>query len=381
MTAQRHVVIIVGTRPEAVKLLPVVDACRALSTLKVTLVATAQHRGLLDQVLDTWNVKPDVDLNLMKPNQDPSDVTASVLTAMRPVVRELDPDILVLQGDTTTTLAAALAGFYSRVPVAHVEAGLRTWNKFAPYPEEMNRRLTSALTDVHFSPTLRASNNLLREGVAPDRIHVTGNTVIDALLHMQRRLHVDAELRSALDARYAFLPDGRLLLVTAHRRESFGHPFEGICEAIREVALLWQDVHVVFPVHPNPAVRASAERFLGPGVTGGKVHLLDPVPYVDLVYLLSRSYMVLTDSGGIQEEAPALAKPVLVLRDVTERPEAVEVGAAIVVGVTKERIIAETNRLLSDAVLYNTMAQARFPFGDGTAAQKIAAILASGFPA
>lgn len=381
MTEQRHVVIIVGTRPEAIKLLPVVDACRAISTLKVTLVATAQHRGMLDQVLEVWNAKPDVDLNLMKPNQDLSDVTASVLTAMRPVIRELDPDVVVLQGDTTTTLAAALAAFHARVPVAHVEAGLRTWNKYAPYPEEMNRRLTSALTDVHFTPTLRASENLLSEGVAPDRIHITGNTGIDALLHTRRRLDLDARLRAVLDARYGFLPrDSRLILVTVHRRESFGRAFEGICEAIREIAVSWEDVHVVYPVHPNPAVRTPAERLLGVRATGGKVHLLDPVSYVDLVYLLSRSHIVLTDSGGIQEEGPALGKPVLVLRDVTERPEAVDVGAAKVVGVSKELIIAEANRLLSDTTLYTSMAQPRFPFGDGTAAQRIAAILASGVP-
>ena len=354
------------------------QACRSRKDLDVVLVATAQHRDMLDQVLEVWQIRPDVDLDLMRPGQDPTDVTSGVIEAMRGQLRRLEPEIVVLQGDTTTTFATALASFYAKVPVAHVEAGLRTWHKYAPYPEEMNRRLTSILADIHFAPTERARANLLAEGVDPEAVLVTGNTVIDALLQTRDRINGNAQMVALLEARFSFLVSGRrLLLVTAHRRESFGHGFEEICNGIRDIVEQWEDVEVVYPVHLNPSVRAPVDRLLRQGDAARRIHLVEPLPYPDFVYLLSRSHLVLTDSGGLQEEAPALGKPVLVMRDVTERPEAVEAGVARLVGASRKRIQEEVGRLLGDQAAYALMARVTFPFGDGSASNRIAEVLAT----
>lgn len=373
----RHVVVVAGTRPEAVKLLPVIDACEQIPELRVTFLATAQHRDMLDQVTAVWGRRPDIDLNLMKPAQDLTDVTIAVLSAMRTTFARAEPDVVVLQGDTSTTFGAALACYYARIPVAHVEAGLRTWNKYAPFPEELNRRLTTGLSDLHFAPTERSRDNLLAEGVDPARVIITGNTVIDALFHIRGRLSNDAALRASLDHRYRQLAsDRRLVLVTAHRRESFGRGFEEICHGIRAVVEQC-DADVVYPVHLNPAVREPVDRILRDPAVRSRVHLLEPIPYLDFVYLLDRCDVVLTDSGGVQEEAPALGKPVLVMRDVTERPEAVEAGAAVLVGADRQRIMESVARLLSSPDEYAAMARPRFVFGDGRAARRIAEALAT----
>lgn len=374
---RRHVVVVIGTRPEAVKLLPVIEACERRPELRVTFLATAQHRHMLDQVTAVWGRRPDVDLDVMRPGQDLTDVTTAVLAGMRNSLARLEPDVVVLQGDTTTTFAGALACYYARIPVAHVEAGLRTWNKYAPFPEELNRRLTTGLSDLHFAPTARSRDNLLAEGVDRASVFVTGNTVIDALFHIRDTLAQDSALRATLDARYGQLDSRRrLVLVTAHRRESFGRGFEEICHGIRDVVERC-DADVVYPVHLNPSVREPVQRILHDQRIRSRVHLLEPIPYLDFVYLLNRCDLVLTDSGGVQEEAPAMGKPVLVMRDVTERPEAVEAGAAILVGADRHRIAEGVTRLLSSAGEYAAMARARFVFGDGRASLRIADVLAT----
>jgi UDP-N-acetylglucosamine 2-epimerase (non-hydrolysing) len=372
-----HVLIVCGTRPEAIKLLPVLDACRSMSSLHTTFVSTGQHREMLEQVLKLWNVLPDVDLRLMTPDQAPSAVTALVLTHLADVLQDYRPDWVVVQGDTTTAFAASLAAFYARTQVAHVEAGLRTGSKHAPFPEEINRRLVSILSDRHFAPTASARANLLREGIPPEDIIVTGNTVIDALFHVRARIHEDAHLREELVGQFEWIdPQRRLILVTAHRRESFGSSFEEICLAIRDIAFARPDVLVVYPVHLNPSVRAPVTRLLsGPDLVD-RVVLIEPVPYAQMTYLLERATVVLTDSGGIQEEAPALGKPVLVMRAVTERPEAIAAGGARLVGANRAAIVANTLELLDDERVYHEMARPRFPYGDGTAARRIAGSLA-----
>jgi UDP-N-acetylglucosamine 2-epimerase (non-hydrolysing) len=377
MTDQRHIAVVIGTRPEAVKLLPVIDACERTPGLRTTFVATAQHRDMLDQVTAVWGRKPDVDLNVMQANQDLTDVTSAVLKEMRTTLGQLRPDVLVVQGDTTTTFAAALAAFYAGPLVAHVEAGLRTWNKRAPFPEEINRQLTTSLADIHFAPTEASRENLLRCGICPENILVTGNTGIDALFAVRKRVQTDSGLRADLEKRYSFLHTKRpLLLVTAHRRESFGGGFEEICQGIRSIAHNHPDLDIVYPVHLNPSVREPVNRLLTGNGFGSSLHLLSPVSYLDLVYLLDRAHIVLTDSGGIQEEAPAFGKPVLVMRTVTERPEAVECGSAKLVGADRRAISENVSRLLTDDSAYAAMAKPRFPFGDGTAATKIAEALA-----
>ena len=295
---------------------------------------------MLDQAMSVWGVRPDIDLNLMQKNQALVDVTVSVLQAMLVAVTQLQPDIVVLQGDTTTTLATALACFYARVPVAHVEAGLRTWKKYAPFPEEINRRITTLLADIHFAPTEQARQNLLAEGVPAEAVHVTGNTVIDALLQVRERIASDEGVRAQLERRFDFLSETkRLILVTAHRRESFGEGFEQICRAIRDIAELRDDVQVVYPVHLNPSVREPVYRLLRGGDAGGRIHLLDPLPYLEFVYLLNRSCLVLTDSGGLQKEAYWLGVPCLTLREETEWVETVDAGWNTLVGSDSQRIV------------------------------------------
>ncbi|WP_291448974.1 non-hydrolyzing UDP-N-acetylglucosamine 2-epimerase [Desulfovibrio sp.] len=361
-----------GTRPEAIKMAPIVTALAEEPYFEARVCVTAQHRQMLDQVLELFGIKPDFDLDLMKVNQTLSDITGNVLNGMKDVFAQWRPDMVLVHGDTTTTMAAGLSSYYARIAVAHVEAGLRTGNKYSPWPEEMNRRLTGGLADVHFAPTEKARKNLLHEGIKPESIHVTGNTVIDALLKVGERIRSDTNLRSRLEALFPFLDSGKyLILVTGHRRENFGSGFEHICQAIANIAHR-DDVQIVYPVHLNPHVQAPVRRILS-GLSN--VFLLEPQGYLPFVYLMHRCTLVLTDSGGIQEEAPSLGKPVLVMRETTERPEALAAGTALLVGTDQKRIVCEACRLLDDANAYSRMSEAHNPYGNGSAAQRIAAIL------
>ena len=367
-----RVLTVFGTRPEAIKMAPVVKALGADPSFEAKVCVTAQHRQMLDQVLDIFAIRPDFDLNLMRPGQDLSDITSNVLLGMRDVFTQWTPDIILVHGDTTTTLASSLSAYYAKVKVGHVEAGLRTFNKYSPWPEEMNRRITGAITDIHFAPTEKAQANLLREGTAAETIHITGNTVIDALLDVVDRVRTDTALRSRFEAQFSFLnPAKRMILVTGHRRENFGAGFEDICQALYEIAQRG-DVQVVYPVHLNPNVQEPVRRILS---NVPDVHLIDPQDYLPFVYLMERSTLLITDSGGVQEEAPSLGKPVLVMRDTTERPEAVAAGTVKLVGTNPAAILNEANRLLDDPVAYDTMARAHNPYGDGKASLRVRDIL------
>ena len=330
---------------------------------------TGQHREMLDQVLALFAIRPDFDLSIMKPGQDLTDVTTAILQGMKAVFAEFKPDVVLVHGDTATTFAASLAAYYQQIPVAHVEAGLRTGNLYSPWPEEGNRKLTGALARLHFAPTETSKANLLREGVDAASVIVTGNTVIDALLDVVKRLDQDPLLNAKAAAPSAFLdPARRLILVTGHRRESFGGGFERICQALMEVAQQHPDVDIVYPVHLNPNVREPVNRLLS-GI--GNVHLIEPLDYLPFVYMMSRAHIILTDSGGIQEEAPSLGKPVLVMRDTTERPEAVAAGTVKLVGTETSNIVRELNRLLLDTEAYKVMSYAHNPYGDGQACRRI----------
>ena len=358
-----------GTRPEAIKMAPVVKELEKHADRIISKVCvTAQHRQMLDQVLGLFGIVPDYDLDIMQENQTLSQVTAAVFERLDPIIVAEEPDWVLVQGDTTTVMAASLVAFYHQVRVGHVEAGLRTGNKWQPFPEEINRKVAGVVADLHFAPTARARDNLLREGVHADKIHVTGNPVIDALL-MVADMPYDPGQGSLADMPW----DKRIILVTAHRRENFGQPLENICAALREIAHRHNgDVHIVYPVHLNPNVQEPVYRLLK-GVPN--ISLLPPLDYLPLVHLMKRAYLVLTDSGGIQEEAPGLGKPVLVLREVTERPEAVEAGTVRVVGADREQIVAEAIRLLEDDAAYEEMSRAVNPYGDGHAAERIVAAL------
>jgi UDP-N-acetylglucosamine 2-epimerase (non-hydrolysing) len=367
-----RVMVVFGTRPEAIKLAPLVMKLREQPDCEALVCVTAQHRQMLDQVLQLFKITPDVDLDLMQEGQDLTDITCRVIDGMRDVLKTHKPDWVVVQGDTTTTFAAGLAAFYARIPVAHVEAGLRTGNILSPWPEEVNRRLTSMLTRVHFPPTEGSREHLRREGYPEDRLHVTGNTVVDALLAVVARVRDDAELRTQLDEQFSFLDRSRrLVLVTGHRRESFGPGFEQICEALQTLSQR-EDIEILYPMHLNPNVREPVTRILG---DGSGVHLIEPQDYLPFVYLMDRAHLIITDSGGVQEEAPSLGKPVIVLRDTTERPEAVEAGTVRLVGTDRARIIEEATRLLDDDEVYADMARAHNPYGDGTACEQIVRIL------
>ncbi|GBC85854.1 UDP-N-acetylglucosamine 2-epimerase [bacterium HR11] len=383
---RRRILVVFGTRPEAIKLAPVVHGIRQVPDLEAVVCVTGQHREMLDQALAFFQVRPDFDLAIMQPDQSLYEVTANAIQRLEEVVVRVRPDWVVVQGDTTTTLMGALAAYYARVPVAHVEAGLRTNDKYAPFPEEMNRRLTSHIADVHFAPTERARQNLLREGIAPATVFVTGNTVIDALLWAVRRVQEDPTWVDPLVWDGLGTETRRVVLVTAHRREAFGEGLREIGRAVRDLAHRHPDCVFVWPVHLNPNVRQAVAEVLGPVVrprrygdrsywSGGNIWLLEPVDYPTLVWLLNRSYLVLTDSGGIQEEAPTLGKPVLVLRDVTERPEGVEAGTALLVGPHYERILQTVEALLTDAEAYERISRAVNPYGDGRAAERIVHIL------
>ncbi|SQH32803.1 non-hydrolyzing UDP-N-acetylglucosamine 2-epimerase [Pseudomonas mucidolens] len=354
---------------------PLALALAADERFEAKVCVTGQHREMLDQVLELFDIQPDYDLNIMKAGQDLTDVTTSILQGMKAILAEFQPDIVLVHGDTATTFSASLAAYFQQIPVAHVEAGLRTGNLYSPWPEEGNRKLTGALANLHFAPTSNSQDNLLREGVSADRIVVTGNTVIDALLEVVNRLDQDSDLRARAAAPAAFLDSSRkLILVTGHRRESFGDGFERICRALIEVATAHPEVDIVYPVHLNPNVREPVNRLL----TGiNNVHLIEPLEYLPFVYMMSRSYIILTDSGGIQEEAPSLGKPVLVMRDTTERPEAVAAGTVKLVGTQTERIVQELKQLLEDPVAYANMSYAHNPYGEGDACKRILAALAA----
>jgi UDP-N-acetylglucosamine 2-epimerase (non-hydrolysing) len=358
---------LLGTRPEAIKLAPVIREIQRQSPankLTSLICVTSQHREMADQVLKVFGIVPDYDFNIMRDDQTPTQVATAVLSKLDSVLLKERPDWMLVQGDTTTVVASALAAFYAKVKVGHVEAGLRTYNKLLPFPEEINRRLAGVIADLHFAPTERARQNLLREGIPTNHILLTGNTVIDAL-----QIVADLPYDPTVGPLNSVPWDKRLILVTAHRRENFGSPLEQICLAVRDIVSAYpDDVHVVYPVHRNPNVHKTAYRLLG-DITG--VTLTKPLEYLPLIYLMKRSYLVLTDSGGIQEEAPGLGKPVLVLREVTERPEAVEAGTAIVVGTNRERIVTEARRLLESRKEYERMALAINPYGDGHAAERI----------
>jgi UDP-N-acetylglucosamine 2-epimerase len=359
------VLCVIGTRPEAIKLAPVVGALRRASAV-VSVCVTGQHRDMLDQTLAVFQIKPDHDLDVMQPGQSLTDISTRVLRGLEPVMLREPPDWVLVQGDTTTAFIAGLAACYQRVRVAHVEAGLRTHDKWKPYPEEINRKLVDAIADLHFAPTEEARNNLLREGAEPSRVVLTGNTVIDALQSVGAMPPPPA-VAPLLDS------GRRLVLVTAHRRESFGEPLERICYALSDLATRYpDDVRIVYPVHSNPMVEGPVRRLLG---DHPHVHLTPPVDYLALVHLMKRAYLILTDSGGIQEEAPHLGVPVLVLREVTERPEAVALGAARVVGTSRERIVAEASRLLDHTAERAAMSVAVSPYGDGRASERIVSAL------
>jgi UDP-N-acetylglucosamine 2-epimerase (non-hydrolysing) len=371
-TRRRRLLLVVGTRPEAIKLCPVFLELQRRSEFAVQLCATAQHRELLDQVLDVFGVAPDWDLDLMRPGQTLAETTARVITGLEAVLQDARPDMVLVQGDTTTTLCGALAAFYHRIPVGHVEAGLRTWDPQQPFPEEMNRVLTSRLATLHFAATRWAAENLLREGVPEARIAVTGNPGIDAVLWVRDRLE-----QGLLPSRPWPQLDGsrKLILVTAHRRESFGEGFRRICAALAELAAR-DDVEIVYPVHPNPNVQVPVRQLLA-GIPN--IHLIEPLEYVPFVDLMRRAWLVLTDSGGIQEEGPSLGKPILVLREKTERPEGVEAGSVKLVGTQTRRIVEEAVRLLEDRQEYERMARVHNPFGDGHASRRIADAIHSFF--
>ena len=387
----KKIMLVFGTRPEAIKMCPLVKELQKHQESFETLVCvTGQHREMLDQVLQIFDVKPDFDLNIMKQGQDLYDVTSRVLTGMRDVLDETKPDVVLVHGDTTTSMAAAMAAFYRQIPVGHVEAGLRTHNIYSPWPEEMNRQITGRIATFDFAPTPLSRQNLLDEGVAPEKITVTGNTVIDALHWVVENVMKKGYLPK--DPSIASLPRGdrHLVLITGHRRENFGEGFISMCSAIRDLALKYPDVDFVYPMHLNPNVRKPIREVFGemadqvghdgnrmghvdsviPGLTGN-LFFIEPLDYLDFVYLMSRSYIVLTDSGGIQEEAPGLGKPVLVMRDTTERPEALEAGTVRLVGTDNNKIMEEVSALLDDRKHYETMSHAINPYGDGKACPRI----------
>ncbi|MGI5880052.1 MAG: non-hydrolyzing UDP-N-acetylglucosamine 2-epimerase [Syntrophomonadaceae bacterium] len=360
------VLVVFGTRPEAIKMAPVIKELKKVEDIASIVAVTAQHREMLDQVLKLFDIVPDYDLNLMREGQDLFSITTGVLEGMKAILDKEQPDLVLVHGDTTTTFAAALAAFYRRIPVGHVEAGLRTRNKYSPYPEEMNRSLAGRICELHFAPTDTARENLLAESTASFKIWVTGNTVIDALLDTIKPGYKFGEELSEIDF------SRRIILVTTHRRENWGNSMRNIYEALLDIVNEFPDVEVVFPVHRNPVVREVAEEMLQ---GRERFHLIDPLDYEPFAHLMNCCYMVMTDSGGLQEEAPSLGKPVLVLRDTTERPEAVEAGTVKLVGTNRDKIYQEAKRLLSDSREYEQMARAINPYGDGKAARRIAKIV------
>ena len=368
----KKVLLVFGTRPEAIKMAPLVKAFENEPTIESKVCVTAQHREMLDQVLEMFDIKPDYDLNIMKPGQDLFDVTSNVLLGLKDVLNDFSPDVVLVHGDTTTTSSASLASFYNKIKVGHVEAGLRTGDMYSPWPEEANRQITGVLANYHFAPTTTSANNLLKENKNPNDIVVTGNTVIDALFLALDKIEKNDELKSkiieSINSQYELKDDKKIILVTGHRRENFGDGFINICEALKTIALNNPDIDIVYPVHLNPNVQKPVKEILS---NTSNVYLINPLQYEQFIYMMNKSYFIITDSGGVQEEAPSLGKPVLVMRDTTERPEALEAGTVKLVGTSKETIIKEAQKLLDDENEYNTMSKAHNPYGDGKACERI----------
>ena len=368
----KKVLVVFGTRPEAIKMAPLVKALEVDELLELKVCVTAQHREMLDQVLDIFEIEPDYDLNLMKAGQDLYDITANVLLGMKDVLSDFQPDIVLVHGDTTTTSATSMAAFYQKIKVGHVEAGLRTGDIYSPWPEEANRQITGVLTTYHFAPTTNSQENLLRENKNSEDIIVTGNTVIDALFLALDKIENSKDLKekiiATINSQYKINSDKKLVLVTGHRRENFGQGFINICKALKTLADNNPDIDIVYPVHLNPNVQKPVKEILS---DVSNVYLIDPLQYEQFIYLMSQSYFIITDSGGVQEEAPSLGKPVLVMRDTTERPEALEAGTVKLVGTDMDVIIEEAQKLLDDAVAYEKMSKAHNPYGDGKACERI----------
>lgn len=366
---KKRVLTVFGTRPEAIKMAPLVHALANDERFDAKVCVTAQHREMLDQVLELFEITPDYDLNLMKAGQTLNDVTAGILLKLKPVLEEFKPDVVLVHGDTATTFAASLAAYYEQIAVGHVEAGLRTGNIYSPWPEEANRRLTGTLSNYHFAPTETSKENLLKENFSADDIYVTGNTVIDALLMIKDKIENDADLNATLASLFPFIDENKkLILVTGHRRESFGGGFERICEALAITAKKHPETQIIYPMHLNPNVREPVNRILA-GIDN--IFLIEPQQYLPFIYLMSRSHIILTDSGGIQEEAPSLGKPVFVMRDTTERPEAVAAGTVKLVGTDIDVITSSLDELLTNDDIYHAMSKAHNPYGDGQACQRI----------
>ncbi|WP_152018610.1 non-hydrolyzing UDP-N-acetylglucosamine 2-epimerase [Aliarcobacter butzleri] len=368
----KKVLLVFGTRPEAIKMAPLVKEFEKYTDIVSKVCVTAQHREMLDQVLDMFDIKPDFDLNIMKNGQDLYDITSKVLLRLRDIFEDFKPDIVLVHGDTATCSSASLAAFYSKIKVGHVEAGLRTGNLYSPWPEEANRQITGVLANYHFSPTTTSRDNLLKENKNPNDIVVTGNTVIDALFLALDKIEKNGDLKSkivnSINSQYKLKENKKIILVTGHRRENFGEGFINICEALKTIAINNPDVDIVYPVHLNPNVQKPVKDIL---LNTSNVYLINPLQYEEFIYMMNESYFIITDSGGVQEEAPSLGKPVLVMRDTTERPEALEAGTVKLVGTSKEVIIKETQKLLDNKSEYEKMSKAHNPYGDGKACEKI----------
>lgn len=368
----KKVLLVFGTRPEAIKMAPLVKAFEQDNNIISKVCVTAQHREMLDQVLEMFDITPDYDLNIMKPGQDLFDVTSNVLLGMKKVLNDFNPDIVLVHGDTTTTSSTSLAAFYNKIKIGHVEAGLRTGDMYSPWPEEANRQITGVLANYHFAPTTTSQKNLIKENKNPKNIIVTGNTVIDALFLALDKIENNIKLKNTIietiNKQYKINEDKKLILVTGHRRENFGQGFVNICEALKTLALKNPDIDIVYPVHLNPNVQKPVKEILS---DVSNVFLIEPLQYESFIYLMNKSYFIITDSGGVQEEAPSLGKPVLVMRDTTERPEALEAGTVKLVGTNAQKIIEEAQKLLNDKSEYEKMSKAHNPYGDGKACEKI----------
>ena len=367
------ILLVFGTRPEAIKMLPLYHELKKNNNISVSLCVTGQHRNMLDQVLNLFNVKPDFDLKIMQPKQDLTDISVKILSGLRALFESFKPDLVLVHGDTATTFATSLACYYQKIKVGHVEAGLRTNDLYSPWPEEANRRLTSVLSYFNFAPTNNSKQNLLKENFPSDNIYVTGNTVIDALYFVIDKIKNDIDINNELEKQFEFLDfSKKVILITGHRRENFGEGFENICAAINNLAETHQDVQFVYPMHLNPNVREPVEKYLS---NKTNIFLIEPLDYLPFIYLMDMSYLILTDSGGIQEEAPSLGKPVLVMRNTTERPEAVEAGTVRLVGTNAKLIVNSVNELIDDIDLYSKMSKLHNPYGDGKASERIAKII------
>ena len=372
-----NILIVIGTRPEAIKMLPLYIKFKSDTRFDIKLCVTAQHREMLDQVLNVFNVIPDFDLDIMKKSQDLTSITTQILNGLSEVFLMFKPSLILVHGDTATTLSTTISAYYHKIAIGHVEAGLRTWNKYSPWPEEGNRKVASALVDFHFAPTQTAKNNLLRENIASDQIFITGNTVIDSLFDILNRLKNNPLEMKNLSGRFSFLNEKRkMILVTGHRRESFGDGFDRICKSLKIIASEFKDVDIVYPVHLNPNVKEPVLHQLS---KINNIYLIEPQEYVPFVYLMNRSYIILTDSGGIQEEAPSIGKPVLVMRDTTERPEAIASGAVKLVGTDIELITSNLRQLITSNTEYLKMSNSKNPYGDGFACDRIIDIISSKF--